>query len=190
MFILKNKYFLLIENIKDINLKNLKKRNKFFIIYRNRNKSDKLNDLLKFRQKCKSKAIKFYIANDIKLAVSLNTDGIYLSSFNKKLRFLNYKRFNFEIIGSAHSFSEIFEKEKQGCSLILLSKLFIVDYDKKSECLGVVKFNSFSKISNKLIPLGGIKIHNLNSLKNISCQGFALLSEVKKKPANIINRLF
>ena len=35
MFILKKKYFLIIESIKDINLKNIKKRNKFIIIYRN-----------------------------------------------------------------------------------------------------------------------------------------------------------
>jgi len=35
MFVIKNKYFLIIENIKDINLENIKIRNKFFIIYRN-----------------------------------------------------------------------------------------------------------------------------------------------------------
>ncbi len=180
----------MIENIKDIDLEKLKIRNKFFIIYRNKNKSDKLNDLLKFRQKCKSRSIKFYIANDIKLALSLNSDGIYLSSFNHGLNFLNYKKFNFKIIGSAHNFSEIFRKTRQGCSFILLSKLFMVDYDKKSKSLGIIKFNNISKISNKLIPLGGIKTHNLNHLKNIPSEGFALLSEVKKKPAKIINRLF
>ena len=180
----------MIENIKDIDLEKLKIRNKFFIIYRNKNKSDKLNDLLKFRQKCKSRSIKFYIANDIKLALSLNSDGIYLSSFNHGLKFLNYKKFNFKIIGSAHNFSEIFRKTRQGCSFILLSKLFMVDYDKKSKSLGIIKFNNISKISNKLIPLGGIKTHNLNHLKNIPSEGFALLSEVKKKPAKIINRLF
>ena len=113
----------MIENIKDIDLEKLKIRNKFFIIYRNKNKSDKLNDLLKFRQKCKSRSIKFYIANDIKLALSLNSDGIYLSSFNHGLNFLNYKKFNFKIIGSAHNFSEIFRKTRQGCSFILLSNL-------------------------------------------------------------------
>ena len=67
MFINKNKYFLIIENIKDIDLKNIKIRNKFFIIYRNNKKIDKLKDLLKFRQNCKLKAIKFYVANDINL---------------------------------------------------------------------------------------------------------------------------
>ena len=71
MFILKNKYFLIIESIKDIDLKNIKIRNKFFIIYRNNKKIDKLNDLLNLDKKCKSKAIKFYVSNDIKLAILL-----------------------------------------------------------------------------------------------------------------------
>ena len=190
MFIIKNKYFLIIENIKDFNLKNIKKRNKFFIIYRNKNKIDKLSDLTSFRKQCKSKGIKFYIANDIKLAILLNTDGIYLSAFNKDLKFLNYKKNKFEIIGSAHTFKEITAKIKQGCTSILFSKLFLVDYDKKSPFLGVIKFNSFSKISRNLIPLGSIKKNNLNKLNNVFSEGFALLSEVKKKPAKIINRLF
>ncbi len=190
MFIIKNKYFLIIENIKDINLENIKIRDKFFIIYRNRKKIDKFNDLLRFRQNCKSKAINFYIANDLKLAISLNSDGIYISSFNKKLNCLNFRKKNFQIIGSAHNFKEISVKIKQGCNSILFSKLFSVDYDKTASHLGVLKFNTFSRYSKKLIPLGGIKSHNLNNLNNVSSEGFALLSEVKKKPANIINRLF
>ena len=190
MFILKNKYFLIIESIKNINLENIKIRNKFFIIYRNNNKIDKLVDLLRFRQKCKLKAIKFYVANNIKLAVILKSDGIYLSSFNKKLRFLNYRKPNFKIIGSAHNFKEISLKIKQGCSSILLSKLFLVDYDKRAPFYGVIKFNYFSQISKKLIPLGGMNEQNLNQLRNISGKGIALMSEIKKKPANIINRLF
>jgi thiamine-phosphate pyrophosphorylase len=190
MFVIKNKYFLIIENTKDINLKNIKIRNKFFIIYRNDKKIDDLSDLFRFRQVCKSKAIKFFVANDIKLAIILNSDGIYLSSYNKELKFLNYKKSNFEIIGSAHNLKEVSDKIKQGCSLILLSKLFLVDYKKKSPYLGVIKFNNFLKISKNIIPLGGIKEHNLNNLNNVLCEGFAILSEVKKKPANIINRLF
>tara|TARA_B100001564_G_C20619379_1_gene661550 strand:- start:473 stop:1045 length:573 start_codon:yes stop_codon:yes gene_type:complete len=190
MFTKKNKYFLLIENIKDIDLKNIKIRNKFSIIYRNVKKSDNFNDLLKFRRNCKLKAIKFYIANNYNLAVSLNSDGIYLSSYNKSLNSLIYRKANFEIIGSAHNFKEISLKIKQGCSFILLSKLFLVDYDKDSQYLGIIKFNNLSRISKRLIPLGGIKKENLNNLKNVFGEGFALLSEVKKKPAKIFNRLF
>ena len=88
------------------------------------------------------------------------------------------------------NFKEITLKVKQGCNSVLFSKLFLVDYNKNATYLGVVKFNSFSKISKKLIPLGGIKKNNLNKLNNVSSDGFAILSEVKKKPANIINRLF
>jgi|TARA_Y200000002_G_scaffold305395_1_gene261138 thiamine-phosphate pyrophosphorylase len=190
MFTKKNKYFLLIESIKDIDLKNIKIRNKFLIIYRNNKNIDNLDDLFIFRRKCKLKGVKFYVANNISLAVDLNSDGIYLSSFNKGLRILNYKKKKFEIIGSAHNFKEITLKKKQGCSFILLSKLFIVDYNKSAPHLGIIKFNNYSRYSKKLIPLGGIKQENLNNLKNAFCEGFALLSEIKKKPANIINRLF
>ena len=190
MFTKKNKYFLFIENIKDIDLKNIKIRNKFSIIYRTNKNIDNLDDLFIFRRKCKLKGVKFYVANNISLAVVLNSDGIYLSSFNKGLRILNYKKKKFEIIGSAHNFKEITLKKKQGCSFILLSKLFIVDYNKSAPHLGIIKFNNYSRYSKKLIPLGGIKQENLNNLKNAFCEGFALLSEIKKKPANIINRLF
>ena len=75
-------------------------------------------------------------------------------------------------------------------SIILLSKLFLVDYDKTSPFFGIIRFNFFSKICNKLIPLGGIKTTNLNQLNSTFVEGFALLSEVKKKPAKIFSRLF
>ena len=189
MFIIKKKYFLIVENIKDIDLKKIKKRNKFFIIYRNNKKNDKFAELFRFRQICKSKAIKFYVANDLKLALSLNSDGVYLSSYNKELKFLNYKKLNFDIIGSAHNLREISEKIKQGCKLIFLSRLFLVNYDNNSTYLGIVKFNKISKFFKNIIPLGGIKSKNLKKLKNVFCDGFALLTEVKKKPA-ITSRLF
>jgi len=189
MFILKKKYYLIIESIKDIDLKNIKKRNKFVIIYRNSKNIDKEENLLKFRRICKLKSIKFFVANNINLAVKLSSDGIYLSSYNKSLRPLSQKKSNFEIIGSAHSNKEIFTKTQQGCEIIFFSKLFQVDYNKKASFLGVIKFNNFLKINKKLIPLGGIKSSNLNYLRIIKSEGFALKSEIKKKPA-ISNRLF
>ncbi len=189
MFALKKKYFLLIENTKDINLKNIKKRNKFSIIYRNfSNKESKVN-LLKFRKECQIRGVNFYIANDIKLAKYLNSNGVYLSSFNKSLDSLKFKNSNFEIIGSAHSTKEIAMKVNQGCKSILFSKLFLVSYNKKAPYLGIIKFNNYLKINKDLIPLGGINLKNLNSLKKVNSVGFALLSAIKK-PTNIISRLF
>ena len=190
MFILKKKYYLIIENTKDINLKKIKKRNKFVVIYRNKKNNEKKIDLIKFRKKCKLGSIDFFVANNLKLANNLGADGIYLSSYNKSFRPLSLKRSKFHIIGSAHSNKEIFMKIKQGCKIILFSKLFIVKYNKKAVHLGVVKFNNFLNVNRNLIPLGGIHLGNLNSLKMINCEGLAIMSEVKKKPANIINRLF
>tara|TARA_B100000963_G_scaffold2486_1_gene1966 strand:- start:7535 stop:8104 length:570 start_codon:yes stop_codon:yes gene_type:complete len=189
MFIIKNKYFLIIENTKDIDLKNIKKKNKFSIIYRNNTGQKSKYDLLKFRKSCKTKSIKFYVANDLHLALYLNSDGLYLSASNKSLKFLFIKE-KLEIIGSAHNIKEIVLKKKQGCKFILFSKLYLVDYDKKAPFLGIIKFNNFLKLNKNLIPLGGINIRNLNSLSLINSKGFAIMSELKKKPANIINRLF
>ena len=59
MFLLKNKYFLIIQNTKDLNLKNIKKYNKFIIIYRNKYNDENITQIKEFRKKCKLKTIKF-----------------------------------------------------------------------------------------------------------------------------------
>ncbi len=190
MFSFKKKYFLIIQSIKDIDLSIIKKHNKFVIIYRNLKKKDNPQDLLRFRKRCKLRSIKFVVANDYQLAVFLKSDGVYLPAHNKKFKSLNLKRLNFEIIGSAHNISEIVQKKKQGCRKIILSKLFLVSYKQNDSFLEINKFNNYTLTHSGLIPLGGINMNNLNKLKLVNCEGFALLSEIKKKPANIINRLF
>ena len=189
MFICKKKYFFIIESIKDIDLSNIKKH-KFNIIYRNENKIEKIYELLKFRQKCRTKRINFYISNNTKLALRLKADGLYISAKNKNLRLVQFKKLNYKIIGSAHNLKEINVKISQGCSDIFYSRLFKTDYSFKKGHLGVVRYNLISRnYRRKLIPLGGIRITNLNKLKTVNCESLALMSEVKKKPA-ISNRLF
>ena len=189
MMLSKKKYYLIIENTKDINLNKIKKNNKFNIIYRNLKKKELLFDLLKFRNLCKLKRIGLFIANDYKLAILLKSDGVYISAYNKSFYSLTLKKLNFEIIGSAHNNYDINHKIKQGCSRIIISKLFKVNYDPHSKFLGVCKFNNLLKLNKNLIPLGGIKMNNLNMLKIIKAKSFVIMSELKKKPA-IIRRLF
>ncbi len=190
MFAFKKNYFLIIENTKDIDLSNVKKRNKFTIIFRNQQIKEKYNVLLKFRHDCKQRGISFYIANNVKLAKLINCDGIYLSSYNQNLKFLRFLSSKFSIIGSAHNRAEIDIKKKQGCTKIFLSRLFKTNYKNKRDYLGSVKFNLIKKRFNcNLYPLGGIRVSNINKLKNVNAESFAILSEVKKKPA-IISRLF
>jgi thiamine-phosphate pyrophosphorylase len=189
MFIFKKKYFLIIASITDLDLNKIKANNKFIIIYRNSNILDKVDDLRKFRNKCKLKKFKFYVANNIKLCFLLKTDGIYISAHNKTLRTNHLKNYKFDIIGSAHNILEINLKLKQGCSSIIVSKLFKVDYAPNSNILGIIKFHHLLNFNKNLIPLGGIKSNNLNKLRNVNSEGIALFSEIKKKPA-ISNRLF
>ena len=186
MFIIKKKYYLYIENTNDINLKNIKRNKKISIIYRNNSIKEDQKTVCKFKKVCTSKGFKFYVANDLKLLKACKGDGLYLSSFNKK----KYLDARINLIGSAHCFKEISEKIKQGCKIVLLSRLFKTDYKNKRDFLGLIKFNLIIRhFKTTIIPLGGIRETNLNKLKFVNSKGFALMSEAKKKPV-IANRLF
>ncbi len=191
MFSFKKKYFLIIENIKDIDLSNIKNINKFIIIYRNKKKIKNLHQLLKFRQVCKAKKIDLFIANDFKLMTTLKADGLYISAHNNNLKLNRYKKTKYKVIGSAHNLKELNIKTLQGCKYLIFSRLFPTNYKEKRGNLGIVKFNLF-KLTRKenLIPLGGIKLSNLNKLSIVNSNAFALMSEIKKKPTEIFSRLF
>jgi len=186
MFIIKSNYYLYIENTKNIDLNSIKKSNKISIIYRNNGTQESTERLYAFRKRCNTKGFKLYISNNIKLLRNCKADGLYLSSFNKKI----YLDKNINLIGSAHSFKEINEKIKQGCNTIFLSRLFETSYKDGKIHLGLVRFNLItSKYRIAIVPLGGIRNSNLNKLNLINSNGLALLSEIKKKPA-ITSRLF
>ena len=181
MFILKKKYFFIIESIEDIDLKNIKNFGKFSIIYRNKI-PENIKKLRTFRLDCKSKKIPLLVANNIDLMRKIRADGLYISAHNKKLNVRNFKK-KFEIIGGAHNIKEINLKKSQGCSEIFLSRLFKTSYKFKKGFMGVVKFNLFSKlIRTSLTPLGGINLKNLNKLKNVDCENIAVSSLIIDRP--------
>ena len=191
MFAFKKNYFLILENTKDIDLNNVKLYRKFNIIYRNHRKKEKLAEVIEFRKRCRIKKIKFYISNNLKLLSLVKADGLYISSYNKNLSLNKFKKTNYEIIGSAHNIRELNIKIIQGCKFILFSRLFKTTYRHKKDYLGIIKFNLFKLQCNKnLVPLGGIRLSNLNKLNYVNSNSVALLSEIKKKPAKIFSRLF
>ena len=145
------------------------------IIYRNysEKKIDKLL-ILKIKNYCKKKKIKFYLSNNIKLAINLSLDGAYIPSFNKDFNHLSfsYKK-SFKIIGSAHNFKEIRNKEIQKVEKIFLSSLF----KKNNNYLGINKFKLLSKLTmKKVVILGGISKKNVNKLKLLDYLEFAGIS--------------
>ena len=151
------------------------------IIYRNYiNKKNNELLVLKFKKYCKKKGKKFFLANNIKLAIKLNLDGVYIPSFNKSLSHLNYSyNKNFKIIGSAHNLKEIRIKEKQGVQQIFLSPLFKTK--KTNRSLGVIKFNYLAMQTQKqIIALGGINKKNINKINVIRSYGFASISYINE----------
>jgi len=191
MFTFKDKYFLIIENIKDLDINKIKLINKYIIIYRNTNKLENLQDLIRFRRFCRSKKIAFFVANNVKLSTEISADGLYISAYNNNLSLARFKNSNYQLIGSAHNLKELKIKISQGCTTIIYSRLFKVSHEYKRGYLGVIKYNLFRLSRNEnIIPLGGINLSNLNKLKMVKTNSFAIMSEIKKKPAKIFNRLF
>ncbi len=145
------------------------------IIYRNySSKIMKEELILKIRNYCKKKGIKFYLSNNIKLAIKLNLDGVYIPSFNKSTKHLahSFKK-DFNIVGSAHNLREIRIKENQNVKKIFLSSLF----KKNKNYLGINRFKLLAKLTKKkIVSLGGISKNNKKKLSLLNQSDFAGIS--------------
>mgnify|MGYP001492976250 FL=1 len=168
----KTKYYF----ISKFDSNNIKKQdNKTIIIYRNYSiiPVDE-NLIIKIRNFCRKNRKKFYLSNNIKLAIKLNLDGAYIPSFNKYFVHLNYSfKKNFELIGSAHNIKEIRTKETQKIKKIVISSIF----KKNKNYLGINRFKNISKHTDKkIIALGGITKKNIKKLALTKSDSFAGIS--------------
>ena len=168
---LPNKYYF-INKFETIHLDKQKKG--VGIIFRNYNSNNHLNTILKLKKYCKNKGYKFYLSNNIKLAIKLGLDGVYIPSFNMDRKHLSFSfKKKFLIMGSAHNNKEIKIKQLQGVKIIFISSLFKLN----KNYLGVNRFRLLSSLSSKkIIALGGISNKNKKQLKLLNCFGFAGIS--------------
>jgi len=167
-----NKYYF-INKFDTNNINNQDKQT--VIIYRNYSSIIKNEDLiLKIKNYCKKRGLKFYLSNNIKLATKLDLDGAYIPSFNKNTNHLAYSfKKNFNLVGSAHNLKEIRIKEKQRVKQIFLSSLF----KKNKNFLGINRFKLLSNLTNKnIVVLGGISKNNLKKINFLNHSGFAGIS--------------
>jgi len=150
------------------------------IIYRNYSAKNRETELIKIAKACKKKRFQLFVSNNIKLAMKVKANGIYIPAFNKNKRFLNVEKKRFTIIGSAHNQKEIHEKILQKCRAIFLSPTFYIKKSKKF--LDIYRFNSLS-YSNKvdILALGGINEYNFQKLKMLRIKGFGGIGIFKKK---------
>ena len=145
------------------------------IIYRNySSKSTDQTLILEIKRYCQKKSIKFYLSNNIKLAIKLDLDGAYIPAFNSSLKHLAFSfKKNFKIIGSAHNLKEIRKKENQNVEKIFLSSLFKTN----KNYLRMNKFRLLSNLTNKkVVVLGGVSKVNLKKLKLLNLLEFAGIS--------------
>ena len=152
-----------------------KQDNQTIIIYRNYSLTNKNEDFIfKIKKYCKKKKIKFYLSNNIKLAIKLDLDGAYIPSFNKDTKHLSYsykKKFN--IVGSAHNLKEIRIKEKQNVKEIIISSLF----KKNKNFLGMNRYKLLGNLTQKnVVALGGISRKNLKKIKLLKNSNFTGIS--------------
>ena len=159
------------------------------VVYRNYNDPKRETELIKIAKACKKKRYQLFVPNDIKLALKVRADGIYIPSFNKTKKFLNLEKKNLTILGSAHNQKEIWEKISQKCQAIFLSPVFCVK--KSNSFLDIYKFNSLSRFNKiNILALGGISEMNIRKLKLLYIKGFGGISIFKKKPAFFKGRFF
>jgi thiamine-phosphate pyrophosphorylase len=191
---IKNKLtkYILIQNLNENNIKNIKKLTNIKIIYNNEVFNDiSLTECKKIKHFCKINKIQFYIINNYKIALRVKADGIFLSAHNKKLNFNEFVYNKFHIIGSAHNQIEYYFKNKQKCQIIILSPIFFNPKYSKNKILGPTKFNLMSlRWSTNLCAMGGInnenvKLVNLTKAKSVAFQ--RLVEEEEDKPAHIKN---
>ena len=168
---LQNKYYFI--NKFDTNYIDRQDKNTA-IIYRNYNSNKNIQQILNFKRYCKNKNYKFYLSNNIKLAIKLDLDGAYIPSFNNNFKHLAYSyKKNFKLVGSAHNLKEIKIKENQNVSKIFLSSLF----KKNKNFLGINKFKLLSKLTKKsIVVLGGVSKKNKKKLSLIGQPDFAGIS--------------
>ena len=164
--------FYFINSFKKNNIDNLD--NNTAIIYRNYNKKLNIKEIIKIKEYCSKKKIKFILSNNLKIALSLKLDGGYIPSFKKDFIHLNYNfRSNFLLLGSAHNLKEVRIKERQKVKIIFISSLF----KKNKNYLGIYKFKNLASLTKKkIIALGGISKMNEKKLKVLNCYGFSGIS--------------
>ena len=150
------------------------------IIYRNYSVVKRESELFKIAKACKANRNQLFVSNDIKLAIKVKAEGIYIPSFNKTKGFANLEKRNIKIIGSAHNQKEIQKKILQRCKAIFLSPVFYVN--KSNSFLDIHKFNSLSYLNKiNMLALGGINEHNVSKLKLLHIKGWGGVRIFKKK---------
>ena len=155
--------FYFIDQINKSTISTIFKFRNISLIYMSQNNSfSNIQDLIKIKEFSNKNNLKFYVTDNIQLAIKVKANGIYLTkNYNRMLHNYNYKK-NFLILGSVHNQLEYYRKSIQNCKKIFLSPIFFNKKYSINKILGVIKFKIISKDwKNEAIPLSGINQRNI-----------------------------
>lgn len=172
---MKKKVYLFIDKNIDNSIDEIIKYKNISIIYRNYSQNYQ-NEFLNIYNISKKYKIPLFVAYHQSLIKKYKVDGFYIPSFLKKKIYVNSKTF---LIGSAHNYKEIYEKQKQGCKIIFISPMFGDDHKK----IGVIKFNLITNnFKSQFCGLGGINIENIKKIRltnSVGISGIRIINNLK-----------
>ena len=175
------KIFFYINELNDIQKENLNQLRNINIIYRNYERRNYYQNVIKLNKYCKKMNFKLYVSNDKQLATQINSYGLYIPSFNSRVCF---SQTNLNVIGSAHNEIEIREKIKQGCEEIFISPIFATKSHNDMPGKGLAFYRpllqKFSK-QIKIHALGGVDQKNLGKIISSGGKGFSSKGMIEQK---------
>jgi len=186
-------FYLFIENLNELIIKNVKNYENIAFIYKPKIKNSieekYLSEIKKF---CKKKFIPLFIENDEKIAKKYNLEGLFISGDNKLIGRGKLEA-KLTRIGSAHNQLEYYKKNLQRCETIMLSPIFYTQKYSQNKILNVCRFNLISKDwKRKICALGGIAKNNLKKIKMTKADSIGFISLIKddskKNPPTISSR--
>ena len=127
---------------------------------------------------CRQLHIFFIVANDWRLAISVNANGVHLPEYAVR----NWHKFQvrnprFLVTCAAHSQRSIWNAIHAGVDAVLVSPVFTTDSHQKNNPLGLIKFSNMCRISPiPIYALGGITGHNVRRIQNSAFFGLAGIS--------------
>lgn len=193
MFNKKILFYLFIEELNELIIKNVKFYRNIAFIYKPKIKNFiEENNLKKIKKFCKNKSIPLFVENNEKIAKKINANGIFISGDNKSIGRGKLEQKLIKI-GSAHNQLEYYKKNLQHCNTIMLSPIFYNHKYSQNKILNVCKFNLISlNWKNKICALGGITKNNLKKIKMTKADAIGFISlikeDVKKNPPTISSR--
>tara|TARA_Y100000590_G_C15703097_1_gene1007520 strand:- start:998 stop:1543 length:546 start_codon:yes stop_codon:yes gene_type:complete len=178
MHFIKYKKYFFIESFNPQKLKLLKKD--ISLIWRSKHNPENIDEIRKTAIFCKKYGRKFFLANNVKLALNLKLNGAYISAYNRSCRFNNFIfHKDFKLIGSVHNLKDLKFKQNQNVKEIFISPIFKKKYN---QALGIHKLNSlFDNFKGNKIALGGINSNNLKLIKLKNFSGFGGIEYFAKK---------